>query len=70
MSNLNNMKIAIRKWVIRLLSTTISKQEALKLGLKFDQNIYGDMINNWNCRSIWRDKERNIYRVSELISKE
>ena len=57
----------LRKWFICQFSITISTVEAIKLGLEPEFNVYGDMINRWNCRSIWRDQKRNVYRIAELI---
>jgi hypothetical protein len=47
----------------------ISKKKAQELGLRFIHNLYGfDAINKLNCRSLWRDKNHNIYRVADLIT--
>lgn len=57
----------IRKWFVCQFSIVISEKEARELNLKFDCNVYGDQINYWNCRSLWRDSKRNIYRIRELM---
>ena len=43
---------------------TCKKSE--KRGLKFDNNVYGDGINMWNCRSFWYDEFSFRYRCAEL----
>jgi hypothetical protein len=45
----------------------ISSLQALELGLEFRYNIFGDLINHLNCRSIWVDSKGRTYRVRELI---
>lgn len=52
-------------WFKRIF-TVISAEEAKKLGLKHITNIYGDMINKINCRSIYKDSKGRQYRVREL----
>jgi hypothetical protein len=32
-----------------------SCKEAQERCLKFNNNVYGDSINMWNCRSFWYD---------------
>ena len=44
----------------------ITTQKALEMNLKHFHNIYGDLINDLNCRSIWKDAESRLYRVEEL----
>lgn len=41
-------------------------KEAEKRGLKFDENVYDDTINIWNCRSFWYDEFNFRYRCVEL----
>mgnify|MGYP001426107824 CR=1 FL=1 len=41
-------------------------KEATEKGLIFDENVYGDAINAWNCRSFWYDKYNLRYRCAEL----
>lgn len=55
----------MKLWWIRTFKV-ISNQEAKKLGLKFQRNIFGDEINILNCRSIWIDSEIRKYRVQNL----
>lgn len=57
----------IRKWFVCQFSIVISEKEARELNLKFDCSVYGDQINYWNCRSLWRDTKGNIYRIRELM---
>lgn len=64
--SLRGLLVKIKKQFIQQFSIAISQEQANKWGLEFDINIYGDQINYWNCRSLWRDKKRNIYRVREL----
>ena len=45
----------------------ISKDQAIEWGLTHSYNIYGDEINHINCRSIWLDSKRRVYRVEELV---
>jgi hypothetical protein len=44
----------------------IHREEAIKMGLKFHSNIYGDLINMYDCRSLWEDDKGRRYRVHEL----
>lgn len=63
------------KKIIRFLSVVFyhrfvvikSKQDCIKRGLKFDENIYGDGINRFNCRSFWYDEFGFRYRCDELM---
>jgi hypothetical protein len=48
----------------------ITRLQALELGLEFRYNIYGDLINHLNCRSIWVDSKGRTYRVCELIKQQ
>ncbi len=43
-----------------------SCKKAKEMGLKLENNVYGDAINIINCRSIWRDNFGNFYRCEEL----
>ena len=56
----------IRKWIVCQFGITITTKEAKSLGLKFHQNVYGDLINRFNCRSFWKDAKGNIYHIREL----
>jgi hypothetical protein len=49
------------------LFKVITKEQAINLGLSFRRNVYGDEINQRNCRSIWEDIKGSGYRVSEFI---
>ena len=44
----------------------ITNEKGKEFGLKHLENIYGDMINVLNCRSIYEDNKRRIYRVTHL----
>jgi hypothetical protein len=48
----------------------LTEKEAIELDLKFITNIYGDLINKYNCRSIWEDNKGRRYRVYELFKEE
>lgn len=52
-------------WYIRTLMV-ISKEKAVRKGLFFRCNIYGDLINKFNCRSFYVDDKKRVYRVNEL----
>lgn len=43
----------------------IDKKTAEELNLTFSHNVYGDAINQLNCRSIWKDENGREYRVKE-----
>ena len=43
-------------------------ERAQKMGLTWIVNIYGDRINELDCRSLWVDKYNNPYRCDELCS--
>lgn len=43
-----------------------SCSEAKKRGLTFEENVYGDGINLFNCRSFWADEFGFVYRCAEL----
>lgn len=53
------------EWWIRTFCV-ITKVQAEKRGLVLVCNFYGDEINHINCRSLWRDDKRRLYRVREL----
>lgn len=46
----------------------LSKEQAEQLGLTFYRNVYGDEINQIDCRSLWTDHKGRMYRVKELLS--
>lgn len=56
----------IRNWWLRTFKV-ISTDVAIKVGLQPYDNIYGDLSNYLNCRSIWIDKKGRRYRVYELF---
>ncbi len=53
-------------WWLRAFNIKIDKEEAERLGLTWHKNIYGDAINFYGCRSIWKDKQGRWYFVEEL----
>ncbi len=40
---------------------------AKEKGMTFVTNIYGDAINHYNCRSIWKNKYNHIYRCAQPL---
>lgn len=55
----------IQMWFARWFQV-IPADQALEWGLVHSYNIYGDEINALNCRSIWFDSKRRVYRIEEL----
>lgn len=55
----------IEKWWVRCFCL-ITIEKAKELNLKWHCNIYGDMINKFDCRSIWVDDKGKFYRRSVL----
>jgi hypothetical protein len=53
-------------WYLRTFWVTISRKEAIRLGLTWRKNIYGDNVNFFNARSFWNDEDGNWYRVYDL----
>lgn len=47
----------------RLIKTI---DQAANMGLGFCRNVYGDEINDRDCRSIWIDEYGNLFRCAEL----
>lgn len=45
-------------------------EQCNELGLEFCHNLFGDAINNFNCRSIWRNKEGKSYRCESLVNED
>ena len=56
----------MKKWFYRTFKV-ISKEQAIEWNLFHFYNVYGDLINKLNCRSIWVDNKGKKYRVRELI---
>ena len=54
-----------RMWYARWFQV-ISTKQAEKWKLTFVWDIHGDLINTYNCRSLWEDEEGRLYRVFEL----
>jgi len=50
----------------RQLFISIDAEEAQKRGFRFVTNIYGDRINQLNCRSLWIDHKNRTWRVEQL----
>lgn len=46
----------------------LSNKKAENLGLNWLENIHGDRINRLNCRSLWTDDKKRIYRVEHLVN--
>ena len=46
----------------------LTSEYATNNGLTFLMNVYGDRINNYNCRSLWVDDNFRIFRVKEMMS--
>jgi hypothetical protein len=44
-------------------------EQAKEMKLTLSHNVYGDFINRYNCRSIWKDKYGLEYRCAEYHSK-
>ena len=59
------MKRKLKMWFARWF-LVITKDQAIEWGLVHSYNIYGDEINAFNCRSIWLDSKRRVYRIEEL----
>ena len=41
-------------------------KQAKEKGLLFVQNLYGDYINRFDCRSLWKDQNGDIFLCDEL----
>ena len=55
----------MKNWLLRTFYV-ISNEKARELNLTHHENIYGDLINLINCRSIWKDSKGRRYRVRHL----
>lgn len=44
--------------------------ECKKLKLNHCHNLYGDAINHFNCRSIWRNEKGKSFRCESLYNQE
>ena len=55
----------LKLWICRTFEI-ITTVQAKEMGLTHLMNIYGDQINQLNCRSIWVDVKFREYRVKEL----
>jgi hypothetical protein len=56
---------SIYLWFIRTF-LIVSNSYAKKLNLKHYRNVYGIEINYINCRSLWCDSKKRIYRATNL----
>lgn len=56
----------LKLWYYRNFKV-ISNEKAKELGLVFWENVYGDSINHYGCRSIWFDYRHKTYRVEGLV---
>lgn len=56
----------LKLWYYRNFKV-ISNEKAKELGLLFWENVYGDSINHYGCRSIWFDYRHRAYRVEGLV---
>lgn len=45
----------------------ISIKQANEWNLIHVRNVFGDAINHYNCRSIWKDSKGRLYRVKQLF---
>lgn len=50
----------------RRVFVVIDIEEAKKRDMIFLFNIYGDVINILNCRSVWEDDQRRLWSVKQL----
>lgn len=57
----------VKLFFIRNLFQSITTDKAIELGLKPHMNIYGDLVNKTNCRSIWKDSKENWYWCKYII---
>ena len=63
------MKREINLWFLRMFCI-VTPIQIRKYGLKHHSNIYGDGINHWNCRSIWKDDKGRVYKSDVLLTNE
>lgn len=50
----------------RQLFVKIDIEEARERCFSFFVNVWGDEINKFDCRSIWRDSKNRLWRVKQL----
>jgi len=58
--------ITIRFFLWDIFKVIPTIEIAEKRGLTFEQNVYGDGINRFNCRSFFYNKYGYRYRCAEL----
>lgn len=57
----------IYRWFLHFRKVKTVKQ-AKEMGIIFWRNVYGDEINQRNCRSLWYDKYLNDYRCNQAYN--
>lgn len=55
----------IKLWYYRNF-IIIDFNKTIELNLQFCFNIYGDLINRLNCRSIYKDNKNRYYTVKQI----
>lgn len=55
----------MKTWFRRTF-VVIDIEEARERNLTFVCNIYGDLINLYNCRSLWEDDKGRVWSVKQL----
>ena len=60
-----NVRRSIFFWFKKEFSV-LTIEECLSLRLEFSHNIYGDSINQMNCRSVWHNYKGKSYRCDSL----
>ncbi len=64
LETMNKMK-SIKMWYARNFQV-INIELTKEWNLKWYRNVFGDEINQINCRSLWSDKNGRKYRVELL----
>jgi hypothetical protein len=62
---MKKLKTFFSLWYRKMFGV-LTLEECKSEGLYFCHNIYGDTINQYSCRSIWRDSKGNPYRCESL----
>ncbi|MCP4990792.1 MAG: hypothetical protein GY928_33565 [Colwellia sp.] len=61
------------KWICKMFRGLIvySVNTAIKINLEFqyDMNVYGNMEKGLDFKSVWIDKQGNLYRIKEYYGK-
>ena len=58
------------KYWFRSLKRIKTVKNAQDMNLEWQFNVYGDVVNMWNCRSIWCDEFGFLYKCKELFKTE